>query len=144
MKKIMIIGIGIFFTGITQGDATLITNVNAHAEAAMLPVSTPEMTPGIVSDRPLNLHGIGMLFLLGDDPTSVAWLTKNALQLKRHRAEGLAVNIKDIDDLQALRQLAPSVRISPASGSELSRRLQLFHYPVVLTDKALSQQLSHE
>ncbi|SQA98022.1 integrating conjugative element protein, PFL_4695 family [Cedecea neteri] len=43
-------------------------------EAAMLPVTTPELTPGAVSDRPLQLPGIGALFLVGEDPGSRTWL----------------------------------------------------------------------
>ncbi|WP_249507965.1 DUF2859 domain-containing protein, partial [Escherichia coli] len=38
-----------------------------QGEAAMLPVSTPEMSPGEVTPRPLQLPGIGALFLVGDD-----------------------------------------------------------------------------
>ncbi|WP_117076205.1 DUF2859 domain-containing protein, partial [Klebsiella pneumoniae] len=37
------------------------------AMAAMFPISTPEMMPGTVEDRPLQLPGIGALFLIGDD-----------------------------------------------------------------------------
>ncbi|MGP0838181.1 DUF2859 domain-containing protein, partial [Serratia sp. CY85251] len=36
----------------------------------------------------------------------------------------------------------PGIPMAPASGSELARRLQLSHYPVLITDTGLTQQVS--
>lgn len=108
----------------------------------MLPVATPELTPGDVADRPLQLPGIGALFIVGDDDASRLWLQANAEQLKSRHAAGLIVNVSNLPALQALRELAPGVPMAPASGSELARRLQLAHYPVLITDTGLSQQVS--
>lgn len=115
---------------------------SADAEAAMLPVATPELTPGDVVDRPLQLPGIGALFLVGEDEVSRAWLQVNAEQLKSRYAAGLVVNVSSLTALQALRELAPGVPMAPASGSELARRLQLTHYPVLITDAGLTQQVA--
>ncbi|HIE4390984.1 integrating conjugative element protein [Serratia sp. Je.1.23.a] len=114
----------------------------ADTEAAVLPVATPELTPGDVADRPLQLPGIGALFIVGDDDDSRIWLKSNAEQLKSRHAAGLVVNVSNLPALQALRELAPGVPMAPASGSELARRLQLAHYPVLITDTGLSQQVS--
>uniref|UniRef100_A8G8J4 Integrating conjugative element protein n=1 Tax=Serratia proteamaculans (strain 568) TaxID=399741 RepID=A8G8J4_SERP5 len=114
----------------------------ADTEAAVLPVATPELTPGDVADRPLQLPGIGALFIVGDDDDSRIWLKANAEQLKSRHAAGLVVNVSNLPALQALRELAPGVPMAPASGSELARRLQLAHYPVLITDTGLSQQVS--
>ncbi|MDC9607409.1 integrating conjugative element protein [Xenorhabdus griffiniae] len=108
-------------------------------EAAMLPVKTPELTPGQVISRSLQLPGIGALFLIGDDPDSRQWLSQNATRFKQLHAVGLVVNVSEIAGLQSLRALAPDVLLSPAAGSELARRLQLQHYPVLITETALSQ-----
>lgn len=113
----------------------------ADTEAAVLPVATPELTPGDVADRPLQLPGIGALFIVGDDDDSRIWLKANAEQLKSRHAAGLVVNVSNLPALQALRELAPGVPMAPASGSELARRLQLAHYPVLITDTGLSQQV---
>ncbi|PHM35868.1 hypothetical protein Xmau_04436 [Xenorhabdus mauleonii] len=110
-------------------------------ESVMLPVSTSELTPGKVAGRPLQLPGIGALFLIGDDPVSRQWLNQNATTLTKQQAVGLVVNVRDMAGLQALRALAPDLLLSPASGTELARRLQLQHYPVLITDTQLSQQL---
>ncbi|BAN98333.1 hypothetical protein E05_35670 [Plautia stali symbiont] len=49
----------------------------------MLPVSTPEMSPGAVTARPVNLPGMPPVFVLGDDPSSRRWLQQNAADLMR-------------------------------------------------------------
>ncbi|WMU73232.1 integrating conjugative element protein [Enterobacter bugandensis] len=111
------------------------------AMAAMFPVSTPEMTPGAVADRPLQLPGIGALFLIGDDVQSRAWLAENAQALTTRHAAGLIVSVDSASAVESLRDLAPGVLMAPASGSELARRLQLRHYPVLITDTGLSRQV---
>ncbi|BEM75166.1 hypothetical protein SME36J_51030 (plasmid) [Serratia marcescens] len=113
-----------------------------EAEAAMLPVATSELTPGDVADRSLQLPGIGALFLVGDDNASHAWLRANADVLRTKHAAGLVVNISDRAALQALRDLAPGIPMAPASGSELAHRLQLTHYPVLITDTGLTQRVT--
>lgn len=109
---------------------------------AMLVVSTPEMTPGRVEARALQLPGLGALFLVGDDALSRAWLAENAGALKARHAVGMIVNVSGAEAVQALRELAPGVPLAPASGTELSRRLQLEHYPVLITDSRLSMQVT--
>ncbi|REF26437.1 integrating conjugative element protein (TIGR03765 family) [Xenorhabdus cabanillasii] len=111
-------------------------------ESVMLPVSTPELSPGKVASRSLQLPGIGALFLIGDDPDSRQWLSQYAATLMKLNAVGLVVNVREMAGLQALRALAPGLLLSPASGTELARRLQLQHYPVLITDTQLAQQLS--
>ncbi|EFA4746334.1 integrating conjugative element protein [Escherichia coli] len=112
-----------------------------QGDAAMLPVSTPEMSPGEVTPRPLQLPGIGALFLVGDDAYSRAWLQKNAAALRARHAAGMVVNVDDENGLRTLRELAPGVAMAPASGSALARRLQLKSYPVLITDNGLSQEV---
>lgn len=109
--------------------------------SAMFVVITPEMTPGIVKDRPLQLPGIGALFLVGDDPQSRAWLQASASALLANHAAGMIVNVNSAEAVQELRDLIPGVPLVPASGSELARRLQLQHYPVLITDNGLFQKV---
>lgn len=112
-----------------------------QGEAAMLPVFTPELRPGSVTDRPLQLPGIGALFLVGDDALSREWLKANAGALAEQHAVGMIVNVTDMTAVRELRELAPGVSLAPASGSELARRLQIAHYPVLITDTGLTQQV---
>lgn len=111
-----------------------------QGEAAMLPVTTPEMSPGAVSPRDLQLPGIGALFIIGDDDVSRSWLRHNAQRLSARGAVGLVVNVDSQDALDGLRGLAPGMTLAPASGSDLARRLQLTHYPVLITDGGLTQE----
>ena len=53
----------------------------------------------------------------------------------------MIVNVTDMDAVRKLRELAPGVSLAPASGSELARRLQIAHYPVLITDTGLTQQV---
>ncbi|MBT0725997.1 integrating conjugative element protein [Rosenbergiella australiborealis] len=111
------------------------------AMVAMFPISTPEMTPGTVENRPLQLPGIGVLFLIGDDEQSRYWLAENAQALIARHAAGMIVSVDSASAVESLRDLAPGVPMAPASGSELARRLQLRHYPVLITDTGLSRQV---
>ncbi|MDF7679922.1 integrating conjugative element protein [Enterobacteriaceae bacterium ESL0689] len=132
-----------YFAGINKQpeESARITPPPVAAIDAMFPVSTPEMTPGEVADRPLSLPGIGALFLIGDDALSRSWLAENAPALIARHAAGLIVNVGSASAVQSLRDLAPELPMAPASGSELARRLQLRYYPVLITETGLSRQV---
>ncbi|WP_367672427.1 integrating conjugative element protein [Serratia symbiotica] len=105
----------------------------------MLPVSTPEMTPGQVAARPLNLPGMPPVFIVGDDPSSRQWLETHAASLRQSGATGMVVNVSDEANLNALRQLAPGLSLVPVRGGDLARRLPLAHYPVLITASGMQQ-----
>ncbi|WP_413243636.1 integrating conjugative element protein [Salmonella enterica] len=105
----------------------------------MLPVTTPEMSAGKVVSRELHLAGMTPVFLVGDDALSREWLTLRRDELKRLHATGLVVNVSDKSALSALQQMIPGVTLLPASASEIARRLQLSHYPVLITATGLAQ-----
>lgn len=107
----------------------------------VLPIKTPEMAPGIVQNRLLNLPGIGALFLVGDDELSLTWLSQNADKLQALNAVGMVVNVDDADSFYKLKHLYKEGVISPISGSDLAIRLQLTHYPVLITETGLTQQV---
>lgn len=105
----------------------------------MLPVTTPEMSAGKVVSRELHLAGMTPVFLVGDDQLSREWLTLRLDELKRLHATGLVVNVGDKAAFTELQQLIPGVTLLPASASEIARRLQLNHYPVLITSTGLAQ-----
>lgn len=105
----------------------------------MLPVTTPEMSAGKVVSRELHLAGMTPVFLVGDDPLLRDWLTLRHDELKRLHATGLVVNVSDKAGLTELQQRVPGVTLLPASASEIARRLQLSHYPVLITSTGLAQ-----
>jgi len=107
--------------------------------AAKVPVSTPEMSPGPVTPQPLELSGMPPVFVVGDDNLSKQWLSQHAAALSQMHATGMVVSVKDAAALSALRALVPSTEMVPVSGGDLARRLHLVHYPVLITEKGLSQ-----
>ncbi|EBS2927840.1 integrating conjugative element protein [Salmonella enterica subsp. enterica serovar Hvittingfoss] len=105
----------------------------------MLPVATPELTPGRVEARSLALAGMTPVFLVGDDTLSRDWLAQRRADLLRMNATGLVVNVSDSAALRELQSQAPGLTLLPASASDIARRLQVTHYPVLITDRGLSQ-----
>ena len=108
-------------------------------EAAMLPVSSARMSPGQVSSRPLDLPRLPPFFLLGDDPLSLAWLSERASELQAMGAVGLVVEVADAAALARIRGLAPGLTLLPANGDDIAARLQIQHYPVLITATTLRQ-----
>lgn len=108
-------------------------------ERAMLPVSSPSLSPGLVTPRALHLPGLPRLFLVGDDPQSLEWLALRGDQLRAMGAVGLAVQVADTEGLQRLRAAAPGLTLQPISGEDLAKRLGLQHYPVLITGQGLEQ-----
>lgn len=108
-------------------------------ENAIFPVVSHRLHPGTVSSRPLSLPGMTPLFIVGDDPLSVRWLTRQLAMLKSLNATGLVVNVASADHLEKLRQHSGGLMLLPASGDDLAVRLQLDTYPVLITDSGLSQ-----
>ncbi|EHJ3658806.1 integrating conjugative element protein [Salmonella enterica] len=105
----------------------------------MLPVSTPEMTPGRVENRRSELTGMTPVFLVGDDSLSRTWLVQRRAVLQRLHATGLVVNVSDSAALLDLQARVPDLMLLPASASDIARRLHLTNYPVLITADGLSQ-----
>ncbi|MDE1485136.1 integrating conjugative element protein [Xenorhabdus bovienii] len=107
----------------------------------VLPIKTPEMSPGKVIERPLSLQGVGTLFLIGDDELSRTWLIQNVENLKKLNAVGMVIQVDSANSFFELKQLGNGILLSPISGSDLAKRLQLTHYPVLITETGLTQQV---
>ncbi len=105
----------------------------------VLPVHSARLTPGEVPRRVLDLPGLVPLFLVGADATSLAWLAQHASTLKRLGANGLAVEVADAAALQRIQAVAPGLTIWPVSGDDIAERLELEHYPVLVTTTGLEQ-----
>ncbi|MEE4220287.1 integrating conjugative element protein [Pseudomonas viridiflava] len=104
-----------------------------------LPIRTTRMTPGEVQGRIINAPGLQPLFLIGDDETSRRWLQERGEALQQMQAVGLIVNVATQERLAVIRSWIPNVLVSPSSGDELSQRLGLNHYPVLITPTAIEQ-----
>ncbi|CAN7580621.1 integrating conjugative element protein [Pseudomonas umsongensis] len=105
----------------------------------VLPMHSAHLTPGVVPRRVLNLPGITPLFLVGQDPTSLEWLSRHAQALRDLGASGLAVEVADAQALRRMQEAAPGLNIWPVSGDDIAERLELEHYPVLITPTGLEQ-----
>lgn len=106
---------------------------------SVLPIGTPELTPGKVEARPLHLPGMRATFLIGDDELSRRWLALRRDQLIQLNAVGYVVNVANVAAWNDLQQEASGLELVPVSGSDLAGRLNLSHYPVLISEKGLEQ-----
>ncbi|HDS1776809.1 MULTISPECIES: integrating conjugative element protein [Pseudomonas] len=104
-----------------------------------LPVHSTRLSPGAVSPRALSLPGFTPLFLVGHDVASLEWLAQHAQRLQDLGASGLAVEVADAPALRRIQAAAPGVDIWPVSGDDIAERLELQHYPVLITPTGLEQ-----
>lgn len=85
------------------------------------------------------MPGLKPFFLVGEEASSLEWLTANAERLTELDAAGLVVNVTDAGSLQHIQSLVPELTVMPVSGDDIAERLQLSHYPVLITSTALEQ-----
>ncbi|WP_460421625.1 integrating conjugative element protein [Pseudomonas sp. ZL2] len=104
-----------------------------------LPVHSTRLSPGAVPPRALNLPGFTPLFLVGQDAASLEWLAQHAQTLQDLGASGLAVEVADTQALRRIQAAAPGLGIWPVSGDDIAERLELQHYPVLITPTDLEQ-----
>lgn len=105
----------------------------------VMPVRSARLSPGAVPPRTLSLPGIKPLFLVGQDPASLEWLSRHAQALQDLDANGLAVEVDDAQALRRIQMTAPGLDIWPVSGDDIAERLELEHYPVLITPTGLEQ-----
>ena len=124
-----------FFEGIND-----LTEPKSQATVIdILPVSTSELTPGMVESRRLQLPGMRATFIVGDDALSRRWLHLKRDHLLQLNAIGLVTNVSHKAALDDLQQHAEGLELLPVSVSDLAQRLQLTHYPLLITEKGLEQ-----
>ena len=105
----------------------------------VLPVRSVRLSPGAVPPRTLSLPGMTPLFLVGQDTISLEWLSRHGQALQDLGANGLAVEVDDAQALRRIQTAAPGLNIWPVSGDDIAERLELEHYPVLITPTGLEQ-----
>ena len=123
-----------------QADWAVPADLSTFAdEAWILPIRSSHLSPGQITSRALNMPGLRPFFLVGDDPQSLAWLRQRATELQEMGAAGLAVEVTDTEALARIRAAAPDITILPVNGNDIATRLQIEHYPVLITATSLEQ-----
>ncbi|ATE78280.1 integrating conjugative element protein [Pseudomonas frederiksbergensis] len=124
----------------TQPDRAIHADLSIFAdEAWILPVHSALLSPGQITSRALNMPDLRPFFLVGEDPHSLAWLRQRADKLQAMGAAGLAVEVADTEALGRIRAAAPGITILPVNGNDIATRLQIEHYPVLITATSLEQ-----
>ncbi len=117
--------------------------LGAADPSRLLPIRTPELTPGRVRPRAVSLPpGATLLqpfFLVGADAMSRAWLEAHRDRLAGLQAVGMLVHADTVADLEAIAALAQGLSILPASASDIARVLGLAHIPVLVSSRGIEQ-----
>lgn len=108
-------------------------------DAEMLPVRSELLSAGRLSARAIQAPGLMPFFLVGDDDLSKSWLLQRQDVLLQINAVGIVVNVETAQGLQQLRSLVPGLTLVPVSGDDIAQRLNLQHYPVLITATQIEQ-----
>jgi len=123
-----------------QSDLAMHADLSTFAdETWILPVRSSHLSPGQITPRALSMPGLQPFFLVGDDPQSLTWLRQRTPELQEMGAAGLAVEVVDTEALARIRAVAPGITILPVNGNDIATRLQIEHYPVLITATSLVQ-----
>ena len=132
-----------YFAGINnQGEessGSQVLTLSTPDKASVLPIRTPELSPGGVEARSLSMPGMRSIFLIGDDDLSRRWLALRRDQLIQLNAVGYVVNVASKAAWDDLQHQANGLKLLPVSGSDLAVRLGISHYPVLISEKGLEQ-----
>ncbi|EEY4088471.1 integrating conjugative element protein [Escherichia coli] len=132
-----------YFAGINNQEEALSTSqvltLSTPDKASVLPIRTPELSPGPLEARSLSMPGMRSIFLIGDDDLSRHWLALRRDRLVQLNAVGYVVNIVSKASWDDLQHQANGLELLPVSGSDLAVRLGISHYPVLISEKGLEQ-----
>ncbi|EBW3293926.1 integrating conjugative element protein [Salmonella enterica] len=132
-----------YFAGINnqedESPASQVLTLSTPDKASVLPIRTPELSPGPLEARSLSMPGMRSIFLIGDDDLSRHWLALRRDQLIQLNAVGYVVNVASKAAWDDLQHQANGLELLPVSGSDLAVRLGISHYPVLISEKGLEQ-----
>lgn len=103
----------------------------------MIPVRTPELTPGKVVSRTLPQTVSTPLFIVGDDALSHRWLKEKQTYLQRIHATGIVVQVANASGWARIKQY--SLPMYPVQGRDFAKAFHLQHYPVLIERKQIKQ-----
>ncbi len=122
-----------------RADAATANSLGAAEFRQLLPITSPQLTPGPVAAKKISRPFTAPMFLIGSDPLSARWLIQHRARLVKLGAVGLIVEVPDEVALQKIIELATGLTLLPASGSDLAKSLSLAHYPVLITQDGIEQ-----
>ncbi len=114
---------------------------NAEKPAPTFPIRTTRLTPKrLIQEQegyfPAMLYP---LCVIGTDELSKIWLSRNLKPLLEMGAQCLLVSAETADEARELVAIAPGLTIYPAHGDAIAETFKIAHYPVLITDRYVSQ-----
>lgn len=129
-----------YYESLAPADATSAPSPPTAFITQLLPIRTPELTPGQVIARPHARPALTRpLFLIGSDAASLAWLQRHRQRLLQVQAIGMLVQAESSADLARVARSAAGLSIMPASASTVAQSLGLSHYPVLISSTGIEQ-----
>jgi integrating conjugative element protein (TIGR03765 family) len=113
----------------------------------LLPIRSPELTPGVVSVGAASQKALSRLalgnarpfFLVGSDALSQRWLGSRKTELLRLGAVGMLIQAETEADVRRIAELGQGLSITPGSATDIAKVLGLVHYPVLISSRGLEQ-----
>lgn len=116
---------------------------NFNPDNNRYPINTPELTPGKVKNHQLEQKppvSLGAQFaIVGYDKYSWKWLQQNRTFFEKTDTTILVVNVNTPEQLKAIRDLMTKNAVDAVPGSDIAKQLKLKHYPVLISDKGITQ-----
>ncbi len=106
---------------------------------SLLPIRSPDLTPGSVQPTTHDRPYMRPFFLIGSDALSRQWLLQHRDRLKAIGAVGMLVQADTPDDLHSIAKLAAGLSIMPASASDIAKALKISNYPVLISTGGIEQ-----
>ncbi|EFH8051134.1 TPA: integrating conjugative element protein [Escherichia coli] len=123
---------------LTTGNVSELHSSSEPSRQGGFPVICTQLHPGTVTKRQL-LTGWGPVFIIGDDPFSLRWMSEHLEKFKSLNALGLVVNVASADRMELLNKQADGLLLVPVVCDNLMQLLQLNAYPVLITETEISQ-----
>lgn len=114
-------------------------NAAAFFLSALLPLETPELSPGDVERTAQHFDLPSPICIIGDDRRSRHWIAQRIDTLRSLNAACFAVDVRDQHSWSALRSAAGSIALSPVHGKVFADRFGIAHYPIVITREGYGQ-----
>ena len=105
------------------------------------PIRTTRLTPRRLTQKQERYFAT-MLYpicVIGTDDLSKEWIMRNLKPLIEMNAQCLLVAAENAEEARELLKLAQGLAIFPAHGDAIADFFKIKHYPVLITDRVVSQ-----
>ena len=111
-----------------------------NALAPIFPFQAQGMTVGTVTTQNVNFKQLTTpIFLMGSDPTSIAWLQKYKDRLIALGAQGFLIQASSMDDVSNVKSIAGNLPVSMLPNSSIGQSFGVSHYPVLISNHLIEQ-----